>query len=130
MASKEMERGDAIHPGAVHDPAAALDAGVEEAYTADIKETIQNVDHDDAADLFAGSEDSFHYTDKEAVCVRWKLDLILLSMVRLVQKLLIEEGSDNNIYMTLTYIFSFIDKAALSEASIFDIRTDDVSPFL
>jgi ACS family allantoate permease-like MFS transporter len=29
--------------------------------------------------------------------------------------------------MTLTYIFSFIDKVALSEASIFGIRTDDVS---
>jgi MFS family permease len=30
--------------------------------------------------------------------------------------------------MTLTYIFSFIDKVALSEASIFGIRKDDVSP--
>jgi MFS transporter, ACS family, allantoate permease len=29
--------------------------------------------------------------------------------------------------MTMSYIFSFIDKVALSEASIFGIRTDDVS---
>jgi ACS family allantoate permease-like MFS transporter len=55
--------------------------GVEEAYTADIKETIQNVDRDDAADLFAGTENVFEYTEKEATWVRWKLDLILLSMV-------------------------------------------------
>jgi hypothetical protein len=56
--------------------------GIEEAFTSEIKETIQNVDHDDAADLFAGSEEVFEYTDKEATWVRWKLDLILLSMVR------------------------------------------------
>lgn len=58
------------------------EAGIEEAYTSDIKATIQNVDHDDAADLFDGTEDTFEYTDKEAAWVRWKLDLILLSMVR------------------------------------------------
>jgi len=60
--------------GKVHQPGA-------EGYTADIKETIKNVDHDDAADLFAGTEDVFEYTAKEATWVRWKLDLILLSMV-------------------------------------------------
>ncbi|KAN0112527.1 putative pantothenate transporter [Hyaloscypha variabilis] len=87
--------------GKVHQPDA------EEGYTADIKETIHNVDHDDAADLFAGTEDVFEYTAKEATWVRWKLDLILLSM------------------MTISYIVSFIDKVALSEASIFGIRTDD-----
>jgi len=60
------------------------ESGVEEAgevFTAEIKATIQNVDHDDAADLFAGSEDTFQYTCKEATKVRWKLDLILLTMV-------------------------------------------------
>lgn len=47
----------------------------------DAKEAIQSIDHDDAAELFAGTEDSFEYTDKEASWVRWKLDLILLTMV-------------------------------------------------
>lgn len=47
----------------------------------DIKEEIRKVDQDDAAYLFAGTEDSFEYTDKEATKVRWKLDLILLTMV-------------------------------------------------
>ena len=57
------------------------EASIEEAYTAGIKPTLQNIDHDDAADLFAGTEDVFEYTEKEATWVRWKLDLILLSMV-------------------------------------------------
>jgi hypothetical protein len=48
----------------------------------DLKECIHNVDQDDAADLFAGAEDVFEYTEKEATKVLWKLDLILLSMVR------------------------------------------------
>jgi hypothetical protein len=51
-------------------------------YTANIKETIYNVDHDDAEGLFAGSEDTFQYTEKEASKVRSKLDLILLTIVR------------------------------------------------
>jgi hypothetical protein len=48
---------------------------------ADVKEGIHNVDQDDAVDLFAGTEEIFGYTDKEATRVRWKLDLILLSTV-------------------------------------------------
>jgi MFS transporter, ACS family, allantoate permease len=71
---KSAPQGDNV--GHIHEP------GTEEAFTSEIKETIQNVDHDDAADLFAGSEEVFEYTDKEATWVRWKLDLILLSMVR------------------------------------------------
>lgn len=86
---------------------AVHDTGVEVGYPAGIKETIHNIDHDDAADLFAGSEDAFQYTEKEFARVRWKLDLILLTM------------------MTITYIFACIDKVALSEASIFGIRKDD-----
>jgi hypothetical protein len=31
--------------------------------------------------MFAGTEDSFEYTDREATWVRWNLDLILLTMV-------------------------------------------------
>ncbi|KAJ9137556.1 Pantothenate transporter [Pleurostoma richardsiae] len=86
---------------------APRDPEVEEAYTADIKGAIQNNDHDDAADLFAGSDEVFQYTDKEASIVRWKLDLILLPI------------------MMITYILSFMDKVALSEASIFGIMDDD-----
>lgn len=47
----------------------------------DRKEAVQITGHDDAAELFAGTEDSFEYTEKEATWVRWKLDLILLTMV-------------------------------------------------
>lgn len=87
--------------------APATETRIDQTDILDTKEALRNTDHDDAADLFAGTEDSFEYTDKEAIWVRWKLDLILLTM------------------LTLTYIFSFIDKVALSEASIFGIRTDD-----
>lgn len=61
--------------GAVHEAHAVRDI-------VDTKEAIKSVDHDDAVELFAGTEDSFEYTDKEASWVRWKLDLILLTMVR------------------------------------------------
>ncbi|ATY63955.1 Major facilitator superfamily general substrate transporter [Cordyceps militaris] len=49
------------------------------------------------------------YSAQEANRVRWKLDLILLPM------------------MTMTYLLSFMDKVALSQASIFGILEDDVS---
>ena len=61
------------------------DTEVEEAYTGDIKGAIQTTNHDDAADIFAGSEEVFQYTDKEASVVRWKLDLILLPIVRITR---------------------------------------------
>jgi ACS family allantoate permease-like MFS transporter len=62
-------------------PGTATEAQVERTDIVDTKEAFRNTDHDDAADLFAGAEDSFEYTDKEASWVRWKLDLILLTMV-------------------------------------------------
>ena len=61
--------------------AVAREAHVEKPDIVDTKEAIQATDHDDAAGLFAGTEDSFEYTEKEATWVRWKLDLILLTMV-------------------------------------------------
>ncbi|KAH8693888.1 putative pantothenate transporter [Talaromyces proteolyticus] len=73
----------------------------------DAKVPVQNGDYDDAANLFAAAGDNFFYTKDEARLVRWKLDIILLTM------------------MTITYILSFIDKVALSEASIYGIRDDD-----
>jgi ACS family allantoate permease-like MFS transporter len=45
------------------------------------KDTTNNDDYDDAADIFADTADMFQYTDKEADWVRWKVDLILLPMV-------------------------------------------------
>ncbi len=59
----------------------AHQAPVEEGFTSEFKEGVQRLDHDDAANLFAGSEDTFQYDDSEARRVRWKLDLILLPMV-------------------------------------------------
>lgn len=53
----------------------------EETCTSEIKAAAGNVDHDDAAELFTSIEEVFEYTAKEASWVRWKLDLILLSMV-------------------------------------------------
>lgn len=61
--------------------APATETRVEQTDILDTKEALRNTDHDDAADLFAGTEDSFEYTEKEATWVRWKLDLILLTMV-------------------------------------------------
>ncbi|KAG5814141.1 hypothetical protein H9Q71_003403 [Fusarium xylarioides] len=46
------------------------------------------------------------YSSKEDARVRWKLDLILLPM------------------MALTYVLNYMDKVALSEASIFGIKED------
>lgn len=80
--------------------------GLHEVLQSDIEKTTRGVEHDDAADLFAGTGDVFEYTDAEAVKVRWKLDLILMSM------------------MTFSYILSFCDKVALSNASIFGIRSE------
>ncbi|KAJ6440130.1 allantoate permease [Purpureocillium lavendulum] len=72
-----------------------------------MEKPIQKQQHDDSAELFAGESLSFEYTEEEATKVRWKLDLILLAM------------------MTLSYFLSFIDKVALSNASILGLRTDN-----
>ena len=46
----------------------------------DIEEKTRGVEHDDAAELFAG-EDAFEYTPEEATKVLRKLDFVLLPMV-------------------------------------------------
>ena len=70
-------------PAPAHETVTGVAHGneTEEAYTSDIKGAIQTADHDDAADIFAGSDEVFQYTDSEASVVRWKLDLILLPIV-------------------------------------------------
>ncbi|CAK7205807.1 hypothetical protein SEUCBS139899_008586 [Sporothrix eucalyptigena] len=73
----------------------------------DIEEKTRGVEHDDAAELFVGEGGVFEYTQEEAKRVLLKLDLILLPV------------------MMISYLLSFIDKAALSNASILGIRTDD-----
>lgn len=47
-----------------------------------IEEKTRGVEHDDAADLFAGESEVFEYTEEEATRVLRKLDFILLPMVR------------------------------------------------
>lgn len=37
---------------------------------------------DDSANLFLGDDSVFEYTDQKGNAVRWKLDLVLLSIVR------------------------------------------------
>ncbi|CAI7590541.1 unnamed protein product [Penicillium pancosmium] len=69
----------------------------------EVKQTL-NQGQDDAIEILANDGDVFEYDDSEARMVRWKFDLILLPM------------------MAMTYILSFMDKTALSEASIFGIQ--------
>ncbi|GJN74900.1 allantoate permease [Purpureocillium lilacinum] len=74
----------------------------------DLKEKqLHNQQHDDSAELFAGDTFAFEYTEEEATRVRWKLDLTMLAM------------------MTMSYFLCFIDKVALSNASILGLRTDN-----
>ncbi len=81
--SEKTEKESANAPAGEDITRAPHDPDVEEAYTADIKGAIPNTNHDDAADLFASSEDVFQYTKAEASKVRWKLDLIILLIVRI-----------------------------------------------
>ncbi|XWW92704.1 hypothetical protein V2A60_000629 [Cordyceps javanica] len=62
---------------------------------------------DDASKFIGQLGGITEYSAQEANRVRWKLDLILLPM------------------MTITYLLSFMDKVALSQASIFGILKDD-----
>lgn len=55
--------------------------GTFEVFASAIEEKTRGVEHDDAAELFAGTGEVFQYTAREASRVRWKLDLILLVMV-------------------------------------------------
>lgn len=82
-------------------------AGDVQVHAIDIAEKTRGVEHDDAAELFIGEGGVFEYTQDEAKRVLRKLDLILLPV------------------MMISYLLSFIDKAALSNASILGIRTDD-----
>jgi hypothetical protein len=87
--------------------------------------------HDDALELFNGHLEDFDFTSKEANWVRWKLDLILLPLVSPSgTKVLIHLGTFRlirSLKMTMTYILNYMDKVALSEASIFGIQESLVS---
>lgn len=47
------------------------------------KPTDMPSSHDNALDIFDGRPEEFVYTSKEATRVRWKIDLIMLPMVKL-----------------------------------------------
>ncbi|KAH8682582.1 putative pantothenate transporter [Xylariales sp. PMI_506] len=72
----------------------------------DDKPFVTTAEQDKAAELFGGHARDFVYSAKEEARVRWKLDLILLPI------------------MVMVYVMNFMDKVALSEASIFGIATD------
>lgn len=77
-----MDDSEKQQPIPGHDAQGAVEeANVKNVDIVETKEAIRSTDHDDAAELFSGTEDSFEYTEKEATWVRWKLDLILLTMV-------------------------------------------------
>lgn len=79
-----MDDSEKQQPTPGHDALGAVEeTNVKIADIVETKEAIRSTDHDDAAELFSGAEDSFEYTEKEATWVRWKLDLILLTMARL-----------------------------------------------
>jgi ACS family allantoate permease-like MFS transporter len=89
-----------------HDLNQVHEAQVEGADALGVKRAIDNIDHDDAAELFSGEEDSFYYTDKEASWVRWKLDLILLSMVQYTSSpRFLRDGLIHDIDDTYLHIF-------------------------
>ncbi|KAF5643458.1 DAL5-Allantoate and ureidosuccinate permease [Fusarium tjaetaba] len=75
--------------------------------TASGRKPTDTLDDDEKHSVELGSPPlGLVYTSKEDARVRWKLDLILLPM------------------MAFTYVLNYMDKVALSEASIFGIKED------
>ncbi|EOO01553.1 putative allantoate permease protein [Phaeoacremonium minimum UCRPA7] len=72
----------------------------------EVSKASLNMKSDEALDFLGCQPGDFVYSAKEAKHVRWKLDLVLLPM------------------MVGTYVLNFMDKVALSEASIFGIKKD------
>lgn len=77
-------------------------------------------DVDTAFELFESPQENFVYSAKEANKVRIKLDLIILPMVAQPKyQLLTRFGFSQKDKMVGTYVLNLIDKAAVSEASVF-----------
>ncbi|KND90052.1 putative transporter [Tolypocladium ophioglossoides CBS 100239] len=87
--------------------AVSHDDSVEAGRAGKVEGQTRAAQQDDAANLFLGDDSVFEYTEQQGNAVRLKLDLVLLSIV------------------TMSYMLSFIDKVALSNASILGIREGD-----
>jgi hypothetical protein len=81
-ASWEMARWEGKETDtAIHDAVPPAQGGRTNSTPTTLKDTANNDDYDDAADIFADTAEMFHYTEEEANRVRWKVDLILLPAV-------------------------------------------------
>ncbi|KAH7025665.1 uncharacterized protein B0I36DRAFT_293256 [Microdochium trichocladiopsis] len=91
---------------ATSDSASKQDAAAANHLEASGKMGVLTADQDEAWKIFGGGLDNLDYAPHEEARVRWKLDLILMPM------------------MVLTYVLCYMDKVALSEASVFGIQKD------
>lgn len=62
---------------------ASVQPGVTDSVVMDEKPHVLPAGHDDALEMFDGHPENFVFSSKESRRVLWKLDLILLPMVRL-----------------------------------------------